>query len=159
MQEISGGRETSGADETSKESLDKSVEEYRDWKEKYEQEQKKELAKDLEPYDRPKPAYMSATSETLKSSMRGEYEQPALAAPVEAEAPAEAAGPSSMSTDLMAAIADANGLPPEQRRQAVADMNKKYGKEIGNLRTGVLRDGKGVVFYDTNGKEYTVNYE
>jgi hypothetical protein len=80
--------------------------------------------------------------------------------PSRAEESIESPGASSISPDLLAAIAETNGMQsPEERKQAVAEMNKKFRNEINNIG-GIVEDGKGVTFTDYgSGKKYTISYE
>jgi hypothetical protein len=61
----------------------------------------------------------------------------------------------------LAAIKDAKLISsPDDRRRAVAEMNKKFEKEIHNIWTKVLDGGKGVRFITPgDGQEYTISYE
>jgi len=146
----------SSSNENPKDSLDKDVADFQDWKKKYEENETMVLKEDLEKFEnRPKPAYYS---DTMKNSLRGESEQHTnLEIDQELD---EMTGPTSISTDLLAAIADANGKQlPEERKQAVAKMMRENEGEIKNMRTGVMRDGKGIWLEDANKSIYEIHYE
>jgi hypothetical protein len=162
------------------EDIDKDVQDFQKYKEEHEAQQKKELAEDIQKFEeRPRPPWYE---DPMAMSMRGAEDQdkePAEGDPLDhagheaseaskqagpepslGEESVETAGTSSISPGLLAAIAEAiEKQSPEERKQAVAEMNKKFRNEINNIG-GVVEDGQGVTFTDFGrGKKYTISYE
>lgn len=65
-----------------------------------------------------------------------------------------------LSTEAKGRIIDIGHLPVDKRPQAVSDfMTSKEGKKAGEYNGGVMRDGKGVYFEDTDGHTHEIPYE
>jgi hypothetical protein len=78
---------------------------------------------------------------------------------IEDENNIEPPGQSTISTELLAAIAEANNLrDPDEREKAIADINKNFRDEIKKMASTNLGNNQGVRFTDPgDGKEYTIN--
>jgi hypothetical protein len=64
-----------------------------------------------------------------------------------------------LSTEALGTIIDIRHLPVEQRPAAVADFQKtKEARQAAEFNGGVMRDGKGVYFVDTDGYTHEIPY-